>query len=185
MTLNLLLLFVILLAIWALWRSTPRGQNISDVGLGVRLFGLLSVGILVIAFCELQPLLLDGMFGLAHNPASIGESAARDQAAHLLKTLAAVFGSFATVIGFFGRFLADRLKRSVEKPGGFGTFAERIAVKLAMYVAGAAVPLVLWVVYLYLSFWGIKDCSTPSLCSSYAPAWLTKLANYLATIFGC
>src|SRR5580700_12177092 len=140
-TANLLLLFVILLAVWALWRSTSWGRNISDVGLGVRLFGLLSVGILFIAFCELQPLLLDGMFGLAHinaNPASTGESAARDQAAHLLKTLAAVFGSLATIAGFFGRFLADRLKRSVEKPGGIGAFAEKIAVKLAMYLAGAA-----------------------------------------------
>jgi hypothetical protein len=185
-TANLLLLFVILLAVWALWRSTPWGRNISDVGLGVRLFGLLSVGILFIAFCELQPLLLDGMFGLAHinaNPASTGESAARDQAAHLLKTLAAVFGSLATIAGFFGRFLADRLKRSVEKPGGIGAFAEKIAVKLAMYLAGAAVPLVLWVVYLYLAFWGIKDCGTLK-CSpgvpgvSYAPAWLTNLAGY-------
>jgi hypothetical protein len=174
LTLSALLIFVILLAVWALWRSTPRGQNISDVGLGVRLFGILSVGILVIAFCELQPLLLHGMFDLAGN----ANSGNLSRAVTWLKTLAGVLAPIATVLGFFGQFLADRLKRSAEKPGGFGTFVEKIVLKLAMYLAGAAVPLVLWVVYLYLSFWGIKYCPTSSSCLSYAPAWLTKLASY-------
>jgi hypothetical protein len=179
LTLNLLLLFAISLAAWALGRSTPRGRNISDVSLWVRLVGFLLVAILFLAFFELQPLLLAGMFGLAHNANSYSGGLSR--AASWLKTLAAVLAPIATVLGFFGQFLADRLKRSVEKPG-FGAFVEKIAVKFAIYLAGAAVPLVLWVVYLYLAFWGIKDCGTET-CSSdapyaYAPAWLTKLSGY-------
>jgi hypothetical protein len=179
LTVNALIIFVIFLAVWALWRSTPRGRNISDIGLGVRLFGLLSAAILVIAFCELQPLLLDGMFGLAHD--ADGYSGKLNRAASWLKTLAAILAPLATVLGFFSQFLADRLKHSVEKPG-LWAYVEKIAVKLAMYVAGAAVPLVLWVVYLYLAFWGIRDCPTPLSCSSNAPAWLTNLAGY--TPFG-
>jgi Patatin-like phospholipase len=174
LTLNLLLFFVIFLAGWALWRSTPRGRNFSDVGFWVQIVGFLLVVILFLAFLELQPLLLDGMFSLAHNANS--ESGRLSRAASWLKTLAAVLAPVATVLGFFSQFLAERLKRSVEKPGGFWAFAEKIAVKFAMYLAGAAVPLVLWVAYLYLAFWGIKDCTAPSC--SYAPAWLTKLAGY-------
>src|SRR5262249_48191589 len=62
LTLNAVFALVVLLALWALWRSTPLGRNISDVGSGVRIFGLLSFAILVLAFIELQPLLLSGMF---------------------------------------------------------------------------------------------------------------------------
>lgn len=36
LALNAVLAFVILLALWALWRSTPTGRNNSDVGFGVR-----------------------------------------------------------------------------------------------------------------------------------------------------
>jgi hypothetical protein len=39
------------------------------------------------------------------------------------------------------------------------------------------VPIVLWVVYLYLSFWGISACPPPEPCLLHAPAWLTALAQ--------
>jgi hypothetical protein len=184
LTLNLLLGFAVFLAGWALYRSLRR--NISDTGWGAWFVGFSLVVILVLAFLELQPRLLDGMFGLAHNANSYSGGLSR--AASWLKTLAAVLAPIATVLGFFSRFLTDSLKRSVEKPG-FGAFVEKIAVKFALYLAGAAVPLVLWVVYLYLAFWGIKDCGTVK-CSSdvpgvpdppgeyYAPHWLKHLAHY-------
>src|SRR5204862_248052 len=159
--------------LWALWRSTWWGRNLSDVGFGARFFGLLSVAILLVGFTELQPLLLDGMFKIAH--AGAGEFSASVSAA--LKWIAGVFASIGTVVGFLGRFLADTLKRTTEKPG-FTAFATRIAIKLAMYLAGAAVPIVLWVVYLYLSFWGIADLEcAPKPCTNNAPAWLQVIAD--------
>jgi hypothetical protein len=174
LTLNAVLAFIILLAVWALWRSTPRGRNISDVGLGARLFGILSVAILVIAFCELQPLLLSGMLKIANSPD--GVSGVFAKAASWLKALAALVASVGAVLGFFGRFLADSLKRNTEKPG-FAAFAARIAIRLAMYLAGAAVPIALWVTYLYLSFWGIQDCTMGVSCKYHAPGWLDTLAH--------
>ncbi len=39
LTANALLAFVVILGLWALWRSTPWGRNISDVGLSARFFG--------------------------------------------------------------------------------------------------------------------------------------------------
>lgn len=172
MTLNALLAFMILLAVWALWRSTRRGRNISDVGFGARLFGILSVILLVVAFFELQPWLLFGMFRIANLPD--GASGFFGAAASWLKTIGALFASIGAVVGLLGRFLADTLKRTTEKPG-FATFAMRAAIKLAMYLAGAAVPIALWVAYLYLSFWGIQDCTTQ--CAYHAPGWLASLAG--------
>jgi patatin-like phospholipase len=170
--LTALLLFVILLAAWALWRSTPWGRNFSDVGPGARAFGVASVVILIIAFLELQPLLLSWI--ISHSKEEGGVSAAVSGG---LKAAAAFFAAASATVGFLGRFLADILKRTTEK-SGFWAFATGIAIKLAMYVAGAAVPLALWAAYLYLTVWG--TCSTlGSTCASLAPEWLTKLAGRL------
>jgi hypothetical protein len=181
-----LLAFVLLLAVWALWRSTPWGRNISDIGFGVRFFGVLAVAILIIGFCELQPLLLGGMRKLTATSAatSSGVSGGFSTISSGLNRLAAVFAPIGAVIGFLGRMLADLLKRTTEKPG-YTAFVMRIAIKVAMYVAGAAVPLVLWVAYLNLSSWGIKDCvASGGPCNGEAPAWLTKLAGGLPVIDG-
>ena len=38
-------------------------------------------------------------------------------------------------------------------------------------------PIALWVAYLYLSFWGIQDCTTSTQCAYHAPGWLASLAG--------
>jgi len=179
LTLNALLAFVILLALWALWRSR-WGLNNSDVGFGARFFGFVSGAILVVAFFELQPLLLSGMFKFWNSPN--GASGFFVAAFTWLKPIAAFLASIGTIVGFLGRFLADALKRVREKPG-FAALAARIAIKLAMYLAGAAVPLALWVAYLYLSSWGIQNC-TDQPCKYYTPKWLATLADSVPFIGG-
>jgi len=156
----LLLAFVIFLALWALWRSTRWGRNVTDVGVGARLFGIVFVAILAVAFVELQPWVLSKMVAHASDDGS-----GFDGASSWIKAVA----GFGTAVGFLGRFLADALKRLTEKPG-VAAFASRIAIKLAMYLAGAAVPLLLWIAYLKLSFWGIRE--------PYAPGWLITLAGF-------
>jgi hypothetical protein len=173
LTLNAILAFVLLLALWALWRSMPKGRNISDVGLGVRSFAILLVAILAVAFCELQPLLLAGAFAIKNSSDAVSKAVIA--ASSWLKALSPFFAAGGAVVGFLGRFLADALKRNTEK-SGFTAFATRIAIKLAMYLAGAAVLVVLWVIYLYLSFWGIQDCTAS--CQYYAPEWLKTLAGW-------
>jgi hypothetical protein len=171
--LTALLLFVILLAAWALWRSTGWGRNISDVGPGARAFGIASVVILTIAFLELQPLLLSWI--ISHSKEEGGVFSA---VSWWLKAAAALFASVSAAVGFLGRFLADILKRTTEK-SGFRAFATGIAIKLAMYVAGAAVPLALWAAYLYLTVWGVACGTSGTTCASFAPGWLMTLAGWL------
>jgi hypothetical protein len=135
------------------------------------------VVILVVAFLELQPLLLLGMFRITNFPG--GQSGLFSTVSSWLKAIAALLAAVGTVVGFLGHILVDVLKRTTEKPG-FAAFATRIAIKLAMYLAGAAVPLALWVVYLYLSFWGIQDCGASGTeCMHHVPAWLTTLAGWV------
>ena len=170
LTLNALLILVSLLTLWALWRSTSWGRNISDVAFGSRFVGSLLAAILITAFFELQPLLLSGMFKAA------GGGSLFTAASSSLQALAALLAPVGVIVGFLGSFLANVLKRTTEKPG-FMAFATGIIIKLAMYVAGAAVPIALWVAYLYLSFWGIKDCPTSASCIDHTPEWLTFLAR--------
>jgi len=58
LTLHLLLVFFILLAGWALWRSAPWARSGSDVGLAARVFGSLLLALLGFALLELQPVVL-------------------------------------------------------------------------------------------------------------------------------
>jgi hypothetical protein len=59
--LHLLLVFSILLAGWALWRSAPWARSSSDVGVGARVFGSFLLALLGFAFVELQPVVLLGL----------------------------------------------------------------------------------------------------------------------------
>ena len=178
LTLHAFAVFFIAVLLWALWRSTRWRRTVSDIGPGALFFALLLATLLIVAFCELQPLLLDGMFRIEHAIEANKQPAANQgllgTASSWLETLAALFASIGTVVGFFSKFLVDALKRNTEKPGP-AALATRIAIKLTMYVAGAAVPLGLWVLYLYLSYWGIQSCDGDR-CENHAP-WLTALAG--------
>ena len=178
LTVNAIFLFLFLLVIWALWRSAPTGRNESDVGLATRFFGILGVLVIAVAFCELQPYLLWGLFKLQHNGSSVFASVSSG-----LKALAALLAPLGALIGFLSSFLASALKRSADKPG-LSAFATRLAIKLTMYVAGVAVPVVLWVAYLYLSMWAIADCGVHNSCNSNAPTWLASLAGLIPFVDG-
>jgi predicted acylesterase/phospholipase RssA len=172
LTLSVLVSFIILLALWALWRSTTWGRNLSDIGLSAKAFGVAWSLIVPLAFVQLQPLLLSEMFRIARSPD--GASILLDAPVSWLKTLAAFLAAIGAVTGFLGRFLADALKRATERQG-FTSSVKRIILKFTMYLAGAAVPLALWVVYLYLSFWGIEDCTYS--CVYRTPEWLRGIAS--------
>ena len=185
-TLIVLSVFVGLFVFWALWRSSCCGQNRPDVGLGSCIFGWLLAVILVIGFIELQPFLLKRMLQASHD--SRNASLTWANMAIWLKKVAALLASLSAAVGFFGRFLGDALKRVSEKTG-FRAGALRIATKLAMYIAGASALAVLWIAYLYLSYWGISDCTPPANCAIHAPSWLVSITphmpSWLVTVAQC
>jgi predicted acylesterase/phospholipase RssA len=175
-TLIALSVFACLLLAWALWRSFEISGWEAEIGSGwTRLSAVLLLVLGVVAFCELQPPILDGIFRSANNQGGF--------LAHFvawLQGIATVLAPFSAVVALFSRHIGRLLKEGAEKPG-ITAVALRAAGKAAVYVAGAAIPFLLWMAYLYLSFVGIKDVNAKpaSQNASYyhAPDWVTTFSE--------
>jgi len=163
-----LLGLLFLLALWALWRSMPTKIGTGEIASRLNLyFGLALVAVVFSAFCELQPFVLAGMFNRSNS--------IFDAIAAWLQGAAAVLAPFSAVVAFFSKQLADVLKRADDKAGK-GAWVAGIASQAAIIIAGIALPFVLWVVYLQLSYWGIWN----GVEGRYeAPVWIVRSARYL------
>jgi hypothetical protein len=170
-TLIVLCAFGILLLIWGLWRSLERSGWAGEIGSPwTSVSALVLIFLLIIAFCELQPLILDGIFKSANNQDEFLASFVR-----WLQGLAAVLAPFSAAVALLSRHIGRLLNAGDEK-STFGAIALRVASKGAVYVAGAAIPFLLWMAYLYLSFAGIRDLD-PSFMSYHAPQWIRDVAQ--------
>jgi Patatin-like phospholipase len=175
-SLIVLYLFVLLLLVWALWRSLEISGWAAEIGSSWTVLSAVVLIILIaIAFCELQPLVLDGIFKSANRQGGILASFAE-----WLQALAAVLAPFSAAVAFFSRHIGRLLGQGNERPN-LGALASRAAGKAAVYIAGAAIPFLLWMAYLYLCFAGIKDLDPDYVKSSgsnyHAPLWLSDISQ--------
>jgi predicted acylesterase/phospholipase RssA len=170
-TLIALYVFALLLLAWGLWRSLELSGWAAEIGSPWTLVcAIVLIVLLIIAFCELQPLVLDGVFKSANKEGGVLASFVG-----WLKGLAAVLAPFSAVVAFFSRYIGRLLKVGDEKPS-FSATLMRVAGKAAIYVAGAAIPFLLWIAYLYLCFLGIRDIAVAQGSGYHAPQWLTEFA---------
>jgi predicted acylesterase/phospholipase RssA len=167
--------FGLLLLAWALWRSLELSGWAAEIG---SRWTYVCAGILLllalVAFCELQPLILDGVFRSANQKSGFVAGFAA-----WIQGLAAVLAPFAAVVALLSRHIGRLLKQGDEKPT-LRAAAMRVAGKAAVYVAGAAIPFLLWIAYLYLTFSGMKDDNDfVNYSGSYyhAPQWLSAVAQ--------
>jgi Patatin-like phospholipase len=175
-SLILLYLFLLLLLVWALWRSLEISGWAGEIGSPWTLASaLVLIALIGLAFFELQPLVLDGIFRSANRQGGILASFAE-----WLQALAAVLAPFSAAVAFLGRHIGRLLGKGNERPS-LGALASRAAGKAAVYIAGAAIPFLLWMAYLYLCFAGIKDLDPDFVKSSgssyHAPLWLSDLSQ--------
>jgi hypothetical protein len=140
--------------LWAAWRSLSSQDNQGEFRTWLP---SLAAGYLVLVagvfFCELQPYLVAGMFDLAD------EANKRTDSDHSLLTafitrLAAIAAPVAAVVTVF-RQQVGTLLVSVTKASGMTTKLMAYGAHAAIWIAGAALPLLIWVGYLYLCYWGI------------------------------
>jgi hypothetical protein len=157
LTLSSALLGLLLFLMWALWRSCLRDDHLQEFRSHLPTMGatyLLLVG--GIAFFEFQPFMIAQMFGVA-------EGGVADQAAGLvagvmigwIKSLAVITAPIAAVVTLFRQQFGDLLKGA-----GASDLTSRIlayVAKAAVWIAGLALPLLIWIGYLYLCFWGIAN----------------------------
>jgi Patatin-like phospholipase len=168
--LGLFLLAVIIC--WGIQRSLRCFQGMRDFpSAWTRLAGTFVLIVLISAFCELQPFILDAMFDQTQSgflPAFIA----------WIKSVALVLAPVATIVAFVARKFGEVVKSALE--------SERVrdqvagyAARAAIYVAAAIVPILLWALYLQFSYWGI---CLRSDCTQYmAPDWLSNTAHYLTS----
>src|SRR5215831_6269207 len=169
--------FTLLLLVWALWRSLEVSGWAAEIGAPFTVVSaLVLIALLVIVFCELQPLVLDGIFKSANKQSGIFATFVG-----WLQALAAVLAPFSAVVAFFSRPIGRLLKQGAERPS-LAALASRAAGRVAIYIAGAAIPFLLWMVYLHLCFMGIKDLDPGYVNWSgsyyHGPAWLSDISQH-------
>jgi hypothetical protein len=141
--------------LWALYRSVfLKAGGLAEFRTNLpALAAAYLIIALAIFFLDLQSFFLRGMFDLADADISPNE-ATFDWLAASVQTLAALFAPIAAVVTIFRQQMGDILKAS-SADANLTTRIIAALSKLAFWVAGAALPFAIWVVYLYLSYWGI------------------------------
>ena len=140
----IILLFVI---IWGLWRSFCVGT--SELGGGwARAGWFLLVLLAGVLFFELQVYILNAV----HAAAETGGFFQR--AVTWIKGIIVVLAPVSAAFAFLSDKIADFIKRSKEAER-WTQQAWGHATSLVVYVAGAIIPLLLWVISLQLSYWGM------------------------------
>jgi hypothetical protein len=128
--------------------------------------GALVIAVLLFAFIELQPFVLDAML----DPYAKGFFGFVSQG---INTIVAVFAPVAAVMAFLRNNIGEFVKRTTESSRG-GDKVKRYAAKAAIYLAALIVPLLVWLSYLYIAAWGIcineveLTCAHPKLLDTFA-----------------
>jgi len=130
--------------------------------------GVLIVATLLAAFCVLQPIILEAMLDQA------GDSFAA-KLISWLKALIVFLAPIAGAVVFAANKLGEIAKNAVESETKGGKFAGYLA-QGAIYIAALVMPLLIWLFYLQLSYWGLRyDLHADPL----APEWLIAAAKYI------
>jgi hypothetical protein len=115
--------------------------------------GVLVIAFFVCAFCEAQPLAL----GVLAEPRTwFVESITKISA--LLAPVGAVIAFLASKIGEFVKSATESSKVRVQIAG--------FAAKVGVYFAGLIVPIVLWVIYLNVTLWGLSATGSSHLVTA-------------------
>ncbi len=184
-TQTILLLAPFLFAIWALLKSLQRKFSNEFSGWAVNI-AVIAMGLFSFAaFLELQPALIAQFAtmtqsgpvpsgGQALPPVLLPSSVVFD----FLKTRAIAAGTLVTTIFAFARQLLDVAKVAETQTGWKANTASLVS-KLILWVGALAVPIFIWIVYLFLVYWGLADVGAQN-----APPWFTDSVCWLVGLVG-
>jgi hypothetical protein len=169
-TVDLAVVLVFVGVVWGLYRSA--NQDVPEIPSGWfgRGVGVLAILLFVVAFCEIQPLLLNEMIAQqTGNPFSLMPD--------MVKGITGVLAPVATVITFFASKVGEFVKSASESTK-WRTQAAAIAVRALIYVAGLIVPLGIWAVYLSVTYWGLCTSGMPcQSCIAQPASWSWEVAG--------
>lgn len=158
---------LVLFFLWALYRCFLPPHRLAEFqGDLPFLAAIYLVFVAVVFFCELQPFLIDGMFDIADRGGFFSFFTG------LIKTLAAIATPVAAFVAVFRQQLAAVLKNTSAE-SNLSTKFLAVFGKAAIWVAALALPLLIWLGYLYLCYWGIiNDKAVPGSQGIHTPEWL-------------
>ena len=178
-TLALTLIALMWFFLWALYRSVLAPDKQSEFRTKLPSWGAaVLVLIATTFFLELQPFVVAGMFDMADMKAGVSSGVLLGLITSWIKTLAGIATPIAAAVTVFRQQFGELLK-AVTGASGWMTQLAAIAAKAALWIAGCALPLLIWVAYLYLCYWGIiNDLPTdPVGAGTHTPGWLLMAAN--------
>ena len=166
---------------WALVRSGHARDDLRDVdSWPPKIAALVLILVLATAFYELQPFLLTLMFESADAVKAAGFAAAEtggvvDNSLSPLKWAAIVLGGLTAFVTFFRETLKAYLADTYYSKTWSAVLA-RGATAIVLWVGALALPALIWILYLYLSYWALGD-DGPIAEAAYAhsPIWLRSL----------
>lgn len=171
-TTALALLLPVLFLAWGLYRSalariagSHPGMNRGEFrGVIPKLAVFYLVLLALAAFCEAQPFVIEGMFeqndvrlaDIHLNRVPDGEGVFLGLVSSWVDQLALIAAPIVALVATFRKSLSEMIGAA----GGNSPIRAKIAGLLArslVWIAGAALPLLIWVGYLHLSYWAIPN----------------------------
>jgi hypothetical protein len=154
---------------WAIFRSFLPPRRLSEFrGWLPAVASAYLIALAAIFFCEAQSFVLDGMFQI-YDAQVTGQNVLVGLVTSWVKTLAAITAPIAAVMMFFRNQFGEILK-AVTAKSSWSMQVAGVVIKAAIWVGGLAVPLLIWVAYLYLSYWGIIDNTIKPVEANACPA---------------
>ena len=151
-------------SLWAIYRSVLTGDKSEFEGFPIKMGVALLVLLVVSAFCELQPVIINWMYDTAHTDSGSG-GGPNNFRAWVTATIT-YLTPIVAVVSLYAKRIGEILTME-SKTGGYGETAKRIIGKVAIWVVALALPVILWMVYLLFAYWGI-----PGVGKDVAPSWL-------------
>jgi len=122
------------------------------------------------------------MFDVADVKAGVSSGVLLGLITSWIKTLAGIATPVAATVTLFRQQFGELL-RAATAASGWSTQLAAFAVKAAVWIADCALPLLIWVIYLYLCYWGIINDKPidPIGAGTHTPWWLLAAANEVST----
>ncbi len=159
-TLALIPLAVVFFFGWAIYRSYLRPQDLAEFRTRLPRFGAaVLIGIVAVFFCELQPVVIDRMFGAADAAAAGGTGSGGllfSVANGWVKALVALAAPIWAAVALFSRQFGQAIETG-KTESKLRTKLLGLAARAAVWIAGLFLPVLIWAGCLYLSFWGIAN----------------------------
>jgi len=114
------------------------------------------VMVAVIAFFEFQPYMIAGIFDAADAPSGQSTGLVTSVLVGWIKSLAAIAAPIAAAVTVFRQQFGEFIKGNAASSQWISQITAIVA-KGAVWLAGIALPLLIWIGYLYLCYWAIAN----------------------------